>query len=230
MKDDAVQMIFHELKGTLNGIIGLPQVLLGDDNLTQEQKNMLHAIVDAGCKILDLVNQTSIISKIEQETYAPRPQCFELCSQIQNAMHNARHLALNKGIHLCMEEVEDAYQNPGLWVAGDELCAYFIFSNLIRNAVEASPVNQMVAVGIDQNASRTLKVGIHNQGAVPEAIRDTFFQKYVTSGKPNGTGLGTYTARIMAECQGWGISMTSSHVHGTRVTVTFPWHGVGQGL
>ena len=59
---------------------------------------------------------------------------------------------------------------------------------------------------------------IHNYGAVPEAIRDTFFEKYATAGKPEGTGLGTYSARLMARIQEGDILMRTSEREGTTLT------------
>ena len=54
-----------------------------------------------------------------------------------------------------------------------------------------------------------------------ESIRDTFFQKYVTLGKEKGTGLGTYSAKLMTEAMGGSITMESSEEHGTTVRLVF---------
>ncbi|MFW5807991.1 MAG: ATP-binding protein [Spirochaetota bacterium] len=53
-------------------------------------------------------------------------------------------------------------------------------------------------------------------------MRDTFFEKYITSGKQGGTGLGTYIARIMTEIQGGTIEMTTDERTGTTVTFSLP--------
>jgi signal transduction histidine kinase len=65
-------------------------------------------------------------------------------------------------------------------------------------------------------------VAISNAGAVPARIRDCFFEKYATAGKKDGTGLGTYGARLIAETHGAKIAMTTSEEAGTTVTVSFP--------
>ncbi|ETR72322.1 MAG: hypothetical protein OMM_07573, partial [Candidatus Magnetoglobus multicellularis str. Araruama] len=71
----------------------------------------------------------------------------------------------------------------------------------------------------DENA---FCISIHNKGAVPEAVRENFFEKYTTSGKPNGTGLGTYSAKLIAETLGGSITMASSEKLGTMITLSFP--------
>jgi CheY-like chemotaxis protein len=54
---------------------------------------------------------------------------------------------------------------------------------------------------------------------VPEAVRTNFFQKYATLGKASGTGLGTYSARLMARVQNGDIDMETSHADGTTLSV-----------
>jgi signal transduction histidine kinase len=66
------------------------------------------------------------------------------------------------------------------------------------------------------------EIAIHNQGSVPEAIRESFFEKYVTAGKQSGTGLGTYSARLMAETQNGSIHLETSDAEGTTVTIRMP--------
>jgi two-component system sensor histidine kinase/response regulator len=52
-------------------------------------------------------------------------------------------------------------------------------------------------------------------------MHSTFFEKYTTSGKKGGTGLGTYSAKLIAETQGGRISMDSSEEKGTTIKITF---------
>lgn len=58
---------------------------------------------------------------------------------------------------------------------------------------------------------------------VPLAIRDNFFDKFVTSGKPGGTGLGTYSAKLLTQAQGGTIALSVSDItNTTTVTVSLP--------
>ena len=80
-----------------------------------------------------------------------------------------------------------------------------MLSNLIKNALEASPQGGRVVIGLREGA--TLDVTVSNAGAVPAAIRPRFFEKFATAGKKDGTGLGTYGARLIAETHGAKIAM-----------------------
>jgi signal transduction histidine kinase len=52
-------------------------------------------------------------------------------------------------------------------------------------------------------------------------MRGRFFEKYATADKEDGSGLGTYSIRLMAEVQGGGASMDTGDGH-TRLTITLP--------
>jgi len=67
------------------------------------------------------------------------------------------------------------------------------------------------------------RIDIMNIGVVPAEIRSRFFDKYVTTGKFKGTGLGTYSAKMMIKAQGGDITMhTSDEDSKTIVTILLP--------
>jgi signal transduction histidine kinase len=49
-----------------------------------------------------------------------------------------------------------------------------------------------------------------------------FFEKYSTSGKDTGTGLGTYSAKLMANIQGGDIGFESTEQTGTCLIISLP--------
>lgn len=91
----------------------------------------------------------------------------------------------------------------------------------MKNAVEASPQGENIAIEA-RLKDKSIVLCIHNEGVVPENIVDTFFDKYVTEGKSGGTGLGTYSAKLIAETMGGKISMSSSVDSGTAITIELP--------
>ena len=69
-----------------------------------------------------------------------------------------------------------------------------------------------------------VSIRISNDGVVPHDIRDRFFEKFSTSGKPDGTGLGTFSARLIAITHGGTIAMeTSDEQASTTLTVCLPY-------
>lgn len=106
---------------------------------------------------------------------------------------------------------------------GDAMFCYSLFQNLIRNACEASPENNRVAVSLMDEIP--LRIVIQNKGTVPAKIRGRFFDKFVTHGKQGGSGLGTYSAKMLAEAQNGEIALeVSDRENQTTITVTLPRH------
>jgi K+-sensing histidine kinase KdpD len=110
-----------------------------------------------------------------------------------------------------------------LRVLGDELLCYSMFNNLLKNAMEAA--RPKTAIQIDLAAvEEQVAIAITNDGVVPLDIRSTFFDKLTTSGKPGGTGLGTYSAQLIAKTQNGEIAMsTSDEQQTTTIAVHMPY-------
>jgi signal transduction histidine kinase len=68
-----------------------------------------------------------------------------------------------------------------------------------------------------------LSISVRDSGpGVPEAIRDTLFQPFVSEGKLSGTGLGLALAKRISEAHGGSIRLeTSAGIH-TAFTITLP--------
>jgi signal transduction histidine kinase len=106
-------------------------------------------------------------------------------------------------------------------IFSEESLLYSMLSNLITNAIEASPPKKRVAVVLERRDG--CFIAITNTGVVPVAVRKNFFRKYHTAGKKHGTGLGTYSARMIANTMGYEIRMeTSDQDNRTTLCIDIP--------
>ncbi|MDH5682818.1 MAG: ATP-binding protein, partial [Spirochaetota bacterium] len=112
--------------------------------------------------------------------------------------------------------------NLGYSIQGEGIHLGNLFGNLIKNAIEASPDKSKITININSNHKDYHEITIHNLGVVPEIIRESFFERYSTSGKEKGTGIGTYSARLIARTHGGDITFTSSEDEGTLLLVSLP--------
>jgi PAS domain S-box-containing protein len=65
-------------------------------------------------------------------------------------------------------------------------------------------------------------ITVRNAADIPEEIRDTLFDPYVTFGKKTGTGLGTYTAHLITKAHGGSIDVQTGEGNGTAITLRLP--------
>ncbi len=106
-------------------------------------------------------------------------------------------------------------------IVGDSRLLTEVFTNLIKNALEATSNGTKATVkaaALDQ----TLQVTITNTGVgIPDAIRGQIFEPFFTT-KPQGTGLGLAIARQLIEHHGGRISVDSDGSTWTRFEVELP--------
>jgi signal transduction histidine kinase len=218
LREDIERLTRHDLKTPLNALIGYPQLLLLDNNLTAEQRGYLEQMLEAGNEMLNMINNSLDLFKMETGRYLFRAEPVELIAIIERINRDLRMLTEPYNIKIQMQ-VEDAEQN-GFRVLAENNLVYSLFANLIRNAIEACAVNDIITVTLHYEMNDGV-VAITNPGTVPESVRDTFFEKYSTAGKNHGTGLGTYSAKLMAETQNGSIAMTTNNQE-TCITVRLP--------
>lgn len=212
----------HDLKTPLNAIITAPQMIKSEIPLQPEQSDYLDMIEDAGYRMLEMINLSLDMFKMERGSYAFRPAPVDIVAILQKIKRETSAMADEKKIttRLLMDG-EPAGEKIGFTVIGEELLCYSMLANLLKNAIEASPANETVTIALKHEEDLG-EIHIHNRGAVPEAIRERFFEKYVTQGKSSGTGLGTYSASLITRTQGGDIRLRSSEPEGTTITVSLP--------
>ena len=221
LKEDVERIMRHDLKSPLTTIISLPQVLRLADNLDDDQREMLSLIEDAGYLVLSMVNLSTALFKMERGQFVLAPVDVDLLPIVHKlqSVHadTARSRRLTFAVTLDgRPPVPEAF----FLVRGEELLCYSMLANLVANAVEASPDGETVGVDLRREGACAV-VAIANKGAVPESVRERFFEKYATAGKARGTGLGTYSARLIALSHGGDIAMATDDA-GTTVTVSLP--------
>ena len=221
LREDVERMTRHDLKSPLTAVLTLPQLLRRDGNLTERQNDMLSLMQHAGYRMLNMINQSLDLYRMERGVYELSPQMVDILPILDNisgelrGVIEASDLALDVVVRGRPRQDGDAFA-----VRGEEMLLYTMLSTLIKNALEASPPGQRVAVTLTDG--KTLDVAVHNAGAVPAAVRQRFFSKFATAGKKDGTGLGAYGAKLIAETHGARIAMATSEQKGTTVTVSFP--------
>ena len=219
-KNEVERMIRHDLRNPLNGIIAAAEILMTDD-ISDEQRELCVIIRESGRKLNSMLSSSMDLIRMEAGTYQLAPQPVNLTAVLQEVRRELIPLA--SSVHVDMSFKMDGRAldwSRALPMEGERLYVADLFANLLRNAVEASSPGDVVTVRVSAGDAYT--VDIHNTGVVPPDIREVFFERYATSGKKNGTGLGTYVAALIARVHGGQISFTSAEDAGTHVVVTLP--------
>jgi len=221
IKNDVDRIMRHDLKNPLTVVITNPFILKTATTIGEMETEMLEQIEIAGYTMLNMINASLDMFKIEKGTYEAQLVPFDLAKSLRLPLKQFTTTADESRIELDVNLDGSRFdENSICMVTGVELLCYTALSNLIRNALEASPAGERVTISLETGEACTVR--ITNQGVVPSELRATFFEKYATAGKDGGTGLGTYSAKLFIEAVGGDIDMDTSSDAGTTVTVRIP--------
>lgn len=219
LREDVEHITRHDLKGPLAGVISLVQSLAESGNVGRKELEQLRMVEEAALQTLNMVNLSSELFKIETGRFQLNAKPIRIGDLLRRIVELARSTFQEKHLIISVDTDVVSMSEEIPQILGDEMLCYSLFQNLIKNACEAAPEKSRVVVTMtDEEPMRIL---VQNKGAVPEAIRANFFDKFVTQGKSGGTGLGTYSAKLLSEAQGGSISLAVDDAENqTTIAVT----------
>lgn len=226
-RESIEHMMRHDLRSPLIGFVSLPQLLLVQPNLTDEQRGWVGRLQVSAQNMLRIIDAYLKLSRIERGSLALTTEQTDLVATIHAVRQSLAPLPLCSGRHVLVT-LNGAPQLPGQAFAIDcePTLVATMLSNLLKNALEAAPEGGIIGIDL-ADLGEAARVTVTNPGEVPRAIRPRFFEKYVTTGKPAGTGMGTYSAKRIAEFHGGSISLDASTPGRTSVSVVLPKNHAG---
>ena len=223
-KSAFMSSISHDMRTPLNGIIGFTNLALKEP-ASETVRGYLEKIRISGALLLDLINDTLTISKIESgklSIEAKPEDAFELIDAITVPIRAA---AEAKGVGLTV----DASGVKRRWISADRNNVQKIFLNLLSNAVKFTPPGGLVEYiisGSDEAAAAApgpnVFVTVRDSGIGISAkflphIYEPFAQEHEGGG---GTGLGLSIVKRLVDMMGGSIKVKSVPGQGTEFLVS----------
>jgi signal transduction histidine kinase len=206
MLGEAVHLIAHEVKNSLNGLrVGLEMILQGDRPYSGSRQGA--AAVGLRAEVERLSNfATELLSFSKGVT--PRPVSMDLSEFGHKVADLARTRAESLGIAL-----DVAVPASRVAVRADPSLVHTVIANLVGNALDAlagAPVEvPRVRVSLDAAGPRAcLRVRDNGPGVSPQII-SRLFEPFVT-GKPSGVGIGLALSRKIARAHGGDLVLEAA--------------------
>ncbi|MGA8231898.1 MAG: HAMP domain-containing sensor histidine kinase [Candidatus Acidiferrales bacterium] len=210
----AASSISHDLRHYLAAVVANAEFLYEADKLKLDRDEIYGEIQAASNQMTDLLDSLRDLAR-ETADISPVP------ADLGQTLRRAREAVLStpdlRGRGIAIDFSGDT---EGVFDPRKIERAFF---NLILNACEATaPWQGEIRVEALSNAE-SFEVRISDNGAgIPESIRTTLFDPFVSSGKPNGTGMGlAIVSKIVHDHMGTVIVERTSET-GTTFLVRFP--------
>lgn len=218
MRSDVESVVRHDLKSPLGSMQNAMELMELLGPLNAEQSQVVAEVRTLTRRMQDLITLSIDLHAMEAGAFKPALTPVDLCAVVEMQRAELRPLVDGKGLRLTL--ISDC---PGgeFYVLGERRLLDAVFSNLLKNAAEASPEGDEITVRLSLEGPLA-EIFIRNHGEVPKSIRDRFFEKYATAGKSGGTGLGTYSARLMLRTMGGTLSLNTEEPGATTLIVRLP--------
>lgn len=230
MKDKFLSICSHDLRAPLAGIQGFADLMLFDEELSEENLEYLQHIKSSAEFLNSIIGDLLELGRVQSDGSSLELKPVPLAAQIESCINNLQHMASPKRIHLELE-IETAKDKAKL-IAGDKNALKRIFNNLISNSIKFSHPGSAVRVKFARDEEqKRLRVSVIDAGiGIPEDKIDGLFDPSAktsqvgTSGEQS-FGLGMVIVKQLIDQHRAEVGVTSEKDVGTTVTVSFPIDG-----
>jgi len=223
-KNEFLSRMSHELRTPLNAILGFGQLLEMNrqPELASHQAGWVAHILQAGWHLLDMINDTLDLSRIESGMLQLEPGPVALAPLVAQCLGMVQPAAEQRQISLQQDLAPDA---GSAW--GDSTRLKQVLSNLLSNAVKYNVDGGRVQISTRRLDAQWLELRVSDTGlGLSPAQMAHLFQPFNRLGRERGhiegTGIGLVISRRLAELMGGTLEAENILGQGASFVLRIP--------
>lgn len=232
-KTEFVSMASHQIRTPLTAVSWYAEMLLKNKagKLLPKQRQYLQEIAQATKRMNWLASALLNVSRIELDTFSIEPRKIDLSEISKSVISELKIQADKKNL-----KIVEKYDKKFTIVNADPNLSRVIFQNLLSNAIKYSKNKGEICLSIsgtnDQKVDEDILIMVKDNGyGIPENQQNKIFTKLfrADNAKKNvaeGTGLGLYIVKSIAEHSGCKIWFKSQENKGSTFFVSIPKNGM----
>jgi signal transduction histidine kinase len=222
MQSEFMSNMTHELRTPVNTILGLVELLKGEDSLSASHSKHLNVLSTRAAELGGIIN--NILDRHRLDAGALLPDCEEVdvFSLLEEMFDAFEPMAIAKGLGLRIHFAQ-ALKRP---FPTDLAFVRRIVTNLLSNAIKFTPFGTVTLFG--DRTQDLLTLGVSDTGVgIDAADFDRLFTRFgqldATRAKRHaGTGLGLSIVKSLVDQLGGHVEVKSEAGRGASFTVILP--------
>ncbi|MDR2547197.1 MAG: response regulator [Lachnospiraceae bacterium] len=244
-KSDFLALMSHEIRTPMNVILGVTDIYLSDDTLSDDHQKAFNMIYSSGDLLLGIINDLLDMSKIEAGKLETLPQNYDVVAMISEVAASNQIRFSQKQDKIRFELSVD--ENIPATLHGDDLRIKQIINNLLSNAFKYTKEGKIEFVITQKDIPNTINSPATGDETndfsqpmveITYTISDTgigmtkeqtasLFDEYTrfdmkANRTTEGTGLGMNITQKLIKLMAGTITVDSTKGVGTTVTVRLP--------
>ncbi|HEV8528446.1 MAG TPA: ATP-binding protein [Actinomycetes bacterium] len=221
VRRDFIANVSHELKTPVGALALLAEAIQSASEDPEAVRRFADRMATESSRITKIVQELIDLSRLQAPDPDRAAAAVLVDDVVQAAAERTKAIAVVKDIEIAIGG------EHGLKVLGDETQLVTALGNLVENAVNYSPEQTRVAIGVGRSAD-LVEISVTDQGiGIPERDRDRIFERFyrvdpARSRETGGTGLGLSIVKHVVQNHGGEIRVWSVEGSGSTFTIRLP--------
>jgi two-component system, OmpR family, sensor histidine kinase SenX3 len=198
----------------------LAEALVSASDEPEQVKRFAKRLTKESERLAKITQEIIQLSRLQAADALTKPQLIDVQDVLALAVDQNRVAADTHGIHL-VTGGDDAN------VYGDEALLVVALHNLVANAIQYSPDNSRIGIGVSHFGG-IVEIAVTDQGlGIPDDEKDRVFERFYRSDparsrNTGGSGLGLSIVKHVAQNHGGDVRVWSQPGKGSTFTIRLP--------
>jgi signal transduction histidine kinase len=210
----------HELRTPLTSILGFTEILIDHESLSGSQRRFCEKIQSSGMQLQTSLTQLVDLSRLEAGQTELFLHEFSLREALRESGQAVARLAQKRGVKIVCESEADIQS-----IVSDEGKLRQVFYNFLAYAINRTPEEGSVRVGVERERPTHFCVRIEDEGEAIEDLSRIFEPINIeapTETASNMNELGLAIARRLIDVLGGKVELETPRAGGLRVMIELP--------
>jgi signal transduction histidine kinase len=224
MKSEFVSIVSHQLRSPLTNLRWAADFLISSDKekLKEKEADYLKIMKENAVRMGELIDNLLIVSRIEQGRFPLKKEEVNLEDMIKEVIKDFEIFAEASNVKI---NIAIAGRLPPIFI--DKFQIRLLLDNLLSNAMRYTKGGGKIEISLSRD-NKNILFKIKDSGVgIPQRDQKYIFQKFFRAQnaqtyQTQGSGLGLYIAKCVAESSGGKISFKSEEGKGSTFWFTIP--------